>query len=77
MSLEFTDRVLLTSPSRNPIETGGGFTEPFTLVRVTVTRWLSGKFVNVTSTSLSRKVAVALPTGETLTAPAELTRAPN
>ena len=72
MSLEFTDRLLFASPTRKPIEVGGGLIAPFTLLSVTVTRWLSGMPVSVTRTSLSRKVAVALPTGETLTVPAEL-----
>ena len=36
MSLELTERVLLTSPTRKPMAAGGGLIDPFTPVNVTV-----------------------------------------
>ena len=73
MSLELTDRVLFASPTRKPIDTGDGFTDPLTPTSVTVMRWLSGTLVNVTRTSLPTAAAVAVPNGVTLTVPVTLT----
>ena len=38
MSLELTERVLLTSPTRKPTDVAGGFTELLTFASVIVTR---------------------------------------
>ena len=73
MSLEFTDRVLFTSPVRKLTDTGGGLDEPFTLSSETLTRWLSGMLFSATTTSFPKIIAVAVPIGATLTLPADAT----
>ena len=60
MSLEFTLRVLFTSPIRKPIDTGGRLGVPLTPVSVTVARLLSASVGMVTVTSLPAAAAVAL-----------------
>src|SRR5258706_4813161 len=66
MSLEVTERVLFTSPTRNPSEADQFVPAPFTFVSETVTRLLSGIPVRTTVTSLPEKVAEALPMGAAL-----------
>ena len=53
MSLELTERVLFTSPTRKPIAADGLKAVPLTLVTAMVVRRLSGTPVSVTTTSLS------------------------
>ena len=53
ISLELTERVLFTSPTRKPIDTGLGFTVPLTPVRVSVMRLLSASDGIVTVTVAS------------------------
>ena len=61
MSLAFTERELVTSPTRKPID-ASEFNNPFTLVSETVARRLSAMPVNVTITSLVLPPLIACDT---------------
>ena len=76
MSLEFTERVLFTSPTRKPID-AECVPEQLTPLSVTVSRLLSGMLVSVTVASAPADVTVALPTAAAITvgADAKLTQA--
>ena len=73
MSLALTDRVLFTSPTRNPIDAAALTPAPFTPASEIVARWLSAMLVSVTTTSKPDITADTTPTGVTATVPVAVT----
>ena len=69
MSLELTDWLLLTSPTRNPSVAATLTPAPLTLPREIVARWLSGILISVTTTSKPEIAAETVPTGVTAAVP--------